>query len=90
MSEKMSKQVESQISELNSRLDESSRNIQDLQSTKARLLTESSELTRQLEESESKVNQLQRERSNLVAVLEDAKRALDDESRVSKSTESYD
>jgi len=37
MSEKMSKQVEAQIADLNSRLEESQRTIQELQSSKARL-----------------------------------------------------
>lgn len=78
----MSKQVESQISEFNSRLDESTRNIQDLQSAKFRLQSESSELTRQLEEAESRANQLNRDRGNVTALLEDANRSLDDEARV--------
>lgn len=82
MSEKMSKQVEAQISDLNSRLDESSRNIQELNASKSRLQSETSELTRQLEEAESKANQLARDRSNLTALLDEAKRTLDEETRV--------
>lgn len=85
MSEKMSKQVEAQISDLNSQLDETTRTISELQSSKMRLQNESAELTRQLEEAESNANALNRERSNLNTQLEDARRNLDDETRVRTS-----
>merc|ERR1712025_89209 len=46
MSEKMSKQVEAQISELNGRLDQATREIADLTAAKNRASAESSDLTR--------------------------------------------
>lgn len=82
MSEKMSKQVEAQIADLNAQLEDSQRTIQDLNSAKARLQNENTELLRQLEDAESRLNQLAREKSNLLSQLDEAKRALEDESRV--------
>jgi TolA-binding protein len=82
MSEKMSKQVQAQIDELNARLEESARTIQDLQGQKARVQNENVDLTRQLEDSESRVNQLNKERQALLQQLEEAKRSLEEETRV--------
>lgn len=82
MSDKMSKQVEAQISDLNGQLEESQRNVQELQSSKARLQNENTDLSRQLEEAESRLNQLNRDKGNLTSQLEEAKRNLDEESRV--------
>lgn len=84
MSEKMSKQVQAQIDELNAKLEESARTISDLQNQKARLGNENNDLTRQLEEAESRVNQLNREKQNLQSQLDEAKRSLEEESRVIK------
>ena len=86
MSEKMSKQVEAQMSELNARIDEQNRTIQDLQNGKARAQQENSDLNRQLEDAESRISQLNKERQSLMAQLEDAKRSLEDETRVSSSS----
>jgi chromosome segregation ATPase len=82
MSEKMSKQVEAQISDLNAQLEESQRTISDLNSSKSRMQNENADLTRQLEDAESRLNQLAREKSNLASQLDEAKRSLEDESRV--------
>ena len=82
MSDKMSKQVEAQISDLNNQLDESSRNIQELNATKSRLIADNADIVRQLEEAESRIQALNRERSSLLAQLEEAKRNVDDEIRV--------
>ena len=83
MSEKMTKQVEAQISDLNAKVDESNRNVNDLQSQKSRLQQESAELTRQLEDAEHRVGTLTKEKSSLANQLEEAKRSLEDETRVS-------
>lgn len=82
MSEKMSKQVQGQIDELNCRLEESARTISDLQGQKARSQNENSDLTRQLEDAESRISQLNKERQNLLSQLEEAKRSLEEETRV--------
>ena len=83
MSEKMSKQVEAQLSELNSKVDEANRTINDLQSQKSRLQQETADLTRQLEEAEHRVGTLTKEKATLTSQLEEAKRSLEDETRVS-------
>ena len=83
MSEKMSKQVEAQISELNGRLEQATREITDLNASKARASAENSDVTRQLEEAEHRVGQLTKERNGLKSSLEEAVRSLEDETRVS-------
>lgn len=83
MSEKMTKQVEAQIADLNSQLEEKTRAVNDLQFAKTKLQSENSELGRQLEEAESRANQLAREQASLQSALEEAKRSLEDEIRVS-------
>lgn len=83
MSEKMTKQVEAQIADLNQRLEESARAIQELQSAKARLQNENLDVTRQLEDAESKASALAKERAALLSQLDEAKRALEEEVRVS-------
>lgn len=83
MSEKMSKQVEAQISELNAKLDAANRQIQDLQSQKNRAAQDNADLTRQLEEAEHRVGALTKDKNALTTALEEAKRALEDETRVS-------
>ena len=83
MSEKMSKQVEAQISELNDKIDASNRAIVDLNSTKSRLQLENADLTRQLEDAESKVSQLNKEKQSLMSQLSDSQKSLEDETRVS-------
>lgn len=82
MSEKMTKQVEAQIADLNQRLDESARTIAELQNAKAKLQNENTDLGRQLEDAESKVSSLSKERANLLSQLDEAKRALEEEIRV--------
>jgi chromosome segregation ATPase len=54
--EKMSKQYELQLSELQSKCDEQTRALQDFTSLKNRLSNENSDLGRQLEDAESQVN----------------------------------
>ena len=82
MSEKMSKQVEAQISDLTAQIEESQRTISDLNSAKARMQNENADLSRQLEDAESRLNQLGREKSNMASLLEEAKQNLDEETRV--------
>lgn len=47
--DKMAKQLESQLNEMNAKLEESAHSMQDLDSNKNRMLQESQELQRQLE-----------------------------------------
>ena len=85
----MSKQVEAQMAELNARIEEGNRTIQELQSSKQRAQAENSDLTRQLEDAESRVSQLTKERQSLLSQLEEAKRALEDETRVSSNFDPF-
>ena len=81
-SDKVTKQMESQMSEANARLDEALRQVSDLESQKSKLSTECANLTRQLEESEHMVGQLSKEKSALHSSLEEAKNSLEEETRV--------
>ena len=80
--EKMSKSLESQIQEMNSKLDDSARNTQDLASTKNRMQQENADIGRQLEEAESQLNQLQKQKHALSKQLEEVKANLEEESRM--------
>lgn len=82
MSTKLSKQMDNQLSELNSKIEDGQRQISDLQSQKNRLQNEAAETTRQLEEAEHKVGQLTKDKNALQNALEDTKRSLEDETRV--------
>ena len=63
-SEKLTKQMEAQLSEMNSRIEES-----------------------QLEDAEHNVGTLSKDKSSLSIQLEESRRSLDDETRVSPSTQ---
>ena len=86
MSEKMSKQIEAQMSDLTSRLEAASREVSDLTSAKSRASSENSDLTRQLEEAEHRCGLLTKERNGLKSAMEEAVRSLEDETRVSFHT----
>ena len=81
--EKNWKTCESQVAELQARLDEASRQSSDIGSQKARLSQDITELQRQLEEAESQVGQLTKAKQQLASQLEEARRNLDEETRVS-------
>jgi chromosome segregation ATPase len=75
--EKLAKQLESQLSDANAKLDESSRNINELSSAKSKNQTEAADLGRQLEEAESQLSQLTKAKQALQKQLEEAKAALE-------------
>jgi chromosome segregation ATPase len=85
-SEKLTKQMEAQLSEMNSRIEESQRTVIDINSQKSRLQSEVAELNRQLEDAEHNVGTLSKDKSSLSIQLEESRRSLDDETRVSPST----
>jgi len=70
------------LAELNAKLDQSAREILDLNAFKSRSQSENAELARQLEEAEGNVTQLTRMKQNLSKQLDDAKAALEEESRI--------
>lgn len=79
--EKLCKQLESQLSEVNSKLDDTQRNITEMGSQKGRAQSENAELSRQLEEAESQVNALTKAKQALSKSLEECKANLEEESR---------
>ena len=78
----MSKMLESQMAEANAKLEQSQRELAELNAAKARTLAESAEATRLLEEAESQANQFAKAKQALAKQLEDAKAQLEEESRL--------
>lgn len=81
-SDKTTKALEAQLAELQAKLDQALRDLQDLQSQKGKAQSESSDLGRKLEEAESQLNQLAKAKQALQKSLDEAKGALEEESRV--------
>lgn len=82
--EKLAKQLELQVAELQAKCDEQVRQLADYGGLKSRLQGESGDLLRQLEDAESQINALNRIKQQLSSQLEEAKRNMDDEVRVSR------
>ena len=80
--DKVTKQLEAQLAELNAKLEQSAREIVELNSVKARSQAESAEHSRQIEEAESQINQLTKFKQNLSKQLEEAKASLEEETRL--------
>ena len=80
--DKLTKQFEAQLAELNAKLEQSAREIVELNSVKARSQAECAEFSRQIEESESQLNQLTKLKQNLSKQLEEAKTSLEEETRL--------
>lgn len=80
--DKIAKQLEGQLSELNAKYEQAARDILELNSQKSRSAAECAEHSRQLEEAESQVNQLTKAKQALTKQLEEAKAALEEESRL--------
>jgi len=78
----MAKNLESQMAELNAKLEQSARELLDLNAFKSRSQSESAELARQLEEAEGNVVQLTRLKQTLSKQLDETKGALEEESRI--------
>ena len=68
--------------EVNMKLDEASRTLNDFDAQKKKLAVENGDHLRQLEEVENQINQLNNLKLTLTTQLEDTKKAADDESRV--------
>jgi len=80
--DKLTKQLEAQLAELNAKLEQSAREIVELNTAKARVQAECAEHGRQIEEAESQVNQLTKNKQNMSKQLEEAKASLEEESRL--------
>lgn len=81
--EKIIKSAQGVLTELNSRLDEGSRSLNDADAAKKKLTVENSDLLRQLEEAENQINQLSKIKASLSMQLEENKKMAEEESRVS-------
>lgn len=81
--EKTIKSAQGVLTELNSRLDEGSRSLNDADAAKKKLTVENSDLLRQLEEAENQINQLSKIKASLSMQLEENKKMAEEESRVS-------
>ena len=68
--------------EVNMKLDEASRTLNDFDGQKKKLAVENGDFLRHLEEAETQVNQLNNLKLTLTTQLEDTKKAADDEGRV--------
>lgn len=71
------------MNEVQGKLDETNRTLNDFDAAKKKLSIENSDLLRQLEEAESQVSQLAKIKISLTTQLEDTKRLADEEGRVS-------
>merc|ERR1712180_447945 len=80
-SEKVFKSVQVNITELTSKLDESSRCLSDFDVTKKKLSVENADLLRQLEESQAAYSQLYKITQSMSAQLEDVKKLAYDENK---------
>ena len=74
--------LESQLAELNAKLEQSQREVIELNAQKSRAMAENTDIARQLEEAESLINQLTKIKLTQSKQLEDTKAALEEESRI--------
>ncbi|XP_065312696.1 myosin heavy chain, striated muscle-like isoform X2 [Gordionus sp. m RMFG-2023] len=79
--EKAIKAIEAQLAESQIKLDESSRNVNELANSKNRLQNENAELQKQLEEAESQLNQINKVKTQLTTQINELRNALEEESR---------
>uniref|UniRef100_A0A336MJ45 CSON000536 protein n=1 Tax=Culicoides sonorensis TaxID=179676 RepID=A0A336MJ45_CULSO len=79
--EKIAKQLQHTLNEVQGKLDETNRTLNDFDASKKKLSIENSDLLRQLEEAESQVSQLSKIKISLTQQLEDTKRLADEEAR---------
>ncbi|CAL4063540.1 unnamed protein product [Meganyctiphanes norvegica] len=80
-SEKITKTVQAQVNEVQSKLDEAQRTLGDFDVQKRKLSTENGELLRQLEECDCQINQMSKLTIQLGNQLDDIKRTADDENK---------
>ncbi|CAJ0579471.1 unnamed protein product, partial [Mesorhabditis spiculigera] len=79
--EKMAKQLEIQMHELQTKADEQQRQLAELASVKARLAGSNVDLGKQIEDAEQQLSQTSRARVQLQSQLEEARRTADEETR---------
>jgi len=83
--DRLAKQLESQLSELSVKLEETSRHNADLAARQQKLHSENANLLSQLEDAESQVSGFAKTKQQLHAQLEEAKRSGEEEARARAS-----
>ena len=81
--EKNGKLINTQINDMQVRLEEMQRSLHEADGSKRKLMVESCDLTHHLEDGERTAHQLSKDKTSLTTQLEDAKRLADAETRVS-------
>lgn len=71
------------MNDVQAKLDEANRTLNDFDAGKKKLAVENADLLRQLEEAESQIGQLSKLKLSLTNQLDDTRKLADDESRVS-------
>merc|ERR1719295_1560628 len=79
--EKLNKQIMNQINDVQAKLDEANRTLNDFDATKKKLTVENAELLRQLEEAESQNSQLAKLKITLGTQLDDTRKMAEEEGR---------
>lgn len=79
--EKLNKQYQAQLSDLQAKYEEGTRTFQEIESSKKKLAIENSELSRQLEDIDTQIATLNKLKISLASQLEDVKRVADEEAR---------
>ena len=79
--DKLNKQLESQLSELNNKLDVTQRELNDVTAAKNHAQSDVTDLSRQLEEAENEVSQLSRAKQALTKKFDEAKSTADNEAQ---------
>ncbi|XP_005063109.1 PREDICTED: myosin heavy chain, skeletal muscle, adult-like [Ficedula albicollis] len=80
----MCRTLEDQLSELKTKEEQNQRMINDLNTQRARLQTESGEYSRQVEEKDALISQLSRGKQGFTQQIEELKRHLEEEIKVWK------
>ena len=81
--EKNGKLINTQINDMQIRVEEMQRALHEADGSKRKLIVEQCDLTHHLEEAERTLHQLSKDKTSLTTQLDDAKRLADAETRVS-------
>nr|CDJ95284.1 Myosin and Myosin head and Myosin tail domain containing protein [Haemonchus contortus] len=79
--ERLAKQYEVQVAELQQKVDEQSKQLSEFTTSKGRLLNDNGDLLRQVEELEIQLNTVNRAKAGFSSQLTEAKKAAEDETR---------
>ena len=82
--EKNGKLINSQINDMQVRVEEMQRALHEADGSKRKLMVEQCDLTHHLEEAERTLHQLSKDKTSLTTQLDDSKRLADAETRVNK------